>query len=140
MGGCGSKPPDPKRERMLRKFSLFCFAESEVDQLQKKFESIDVDKRGTVDIDEFVVTLRLESSKYVERVFHMFSEDDCSMDFYQFVVSMWNFSTLDESGIFQFSYDIYDKEEAGVLDARDFTLMLNDLYGKGKAHAETKDK
>ena len=140
MGGCGSKEADPKRERMLRKFSLFCFAESEVDQLQKKFDGIDVDKRGTVDIDEFVVTLRLESSKFVERVFHVFSDDDCSMDFYQFVVSMWNFSTLDEAGMFQFAYDIYDREEAGVLSTRDITFMLNDLYGKGKANGETKDK
>ncbi len=69
--GCGSSDDvDPK---WFKKFALFRFSESEVMQLKAKFEKMDIDKRGTVDVDEFVVTLQLESSKFTERVFEVFA-------------------------------------------------------------------
>lgn len=138
--GCSSSKADPKREKVLRKFRMFCFTEGEVDQFQKKFEKMDVDKRGTVDIDEFVVTLRLESSSFIERVFQIFSEDGTSLDFYHYVVSMWNFATLGELTLVQFAFDIYDRSDTGVLNEDDIASMLNDLYGKGKANAQMKEK
>lgn len=88
-----------KRERMLKRFEMFRFSEKDVDAFKKKFDKMDVDGRGTVDVDEFVVTLRLESSKFTERVFEVFTdeEDGGTLDFYQYVVSLWNYCTLDDA-------------------------------------------
>lgn len=81
-----------------------------------------------------------ESTKFCDRVFTLFDEDQSGqIDFREFVVALWNYCTLSHSSLIIFAFDMYDTDETGELSPSEVELMLKDLYGENATtHAQAK--
>jgi Ca2+-binding EF-hand superfamily protein len=92
---------------------------------------IDTDDSGTIDVAELEAYLRLEKTRFTTRIFSIFDEDNSgSVDFREFVLSLYNYCTLTKASLELFAFDLYDKDSSGSLEAAEVQDMLNDIYGR----------
>ncbi len=134
-------------------FEALQLRKNEIKQLYKIFWKADLDGGGTIDLVELLTIVDLERTPFTERIFSIFDEDDSGkIDFGEFVLALWNYCTLTKftlgiylflvivklqwmiSASFQFvaifAFDLYDRDNTGILESKDLEMMLKDVYGK----------
>ena len=63
--------------------------------LYNAFRSIDLDKSGDIGIQELLIYLKLDGTKFENRVFAILDDDKSGkVDFREFVFSAWNYCTV----------------------------------------------
>lgn len=61
----------------------------------------------------------------------IFDEDGSgSVDFREFVVSLWNYCTLSKAALIMFAFDLYDNDNSGGIDIEEVELLLREVYGR----------
>lgn len=70
----------------------------------------------------------------------MLDEDHSeTLDFREYVLSLWNYLTLSKATLVLFAFDLYDQNSNGELSHKEIIGMLHDLYGKSyDAHFNAK--
>lgn len=100
-------------------------------QMHQVFRKIDVNNSGTIEIIELLNFLDIERTRFTKRVFSIFDDDGSgSVDFREFVLSLWNYCTLGKSTLVLFAFDLYDTDNDGCIDHLEFEELLKDVYGK----------
>jgi serine/threonine-protein phosphatase 2B regulatory subunit len=95
------------------------------------FQKVDLDHSGAIDVVELLTIMDVERTPFTERVFRIFDEDKSGkVDFYEFVVALWNYCTLSPAALAMFAFDLYDRDTSGFLEEKDISLMMRDIYGK----------
>lgn len=61
----------------------------------------------------------------------IFDEDGSgSIDFREFVMSLWNYCTLSKAALIMFAFDLYDNDNSGEIDIGEVELLLKEVrYG-----------
>jgi Ca2+-binding EF-hand superfamily protein len=54
-----------------------------------------------------------------------------SVDFLEFVISVWNICTFKIDSLSNFAFDMYDTDSDGELSLPEIERMVNDLFGVG---------
>lgn len=71
----------------------------------------------------------------------IFDEDGSgTIDFREFVMSLWNYCTLSKAALIMFAFDLYDNDNSGAIDIGEVELLLKEVYGRefqSSAHAQT---
>ncbi|KAJ1459389.1 hypothetical protein M885DRAFT_58880 [Pelagophyceae sp. CCMP2097] len=112
-------------------FKSLKLSEDAVARLHKVFRKIDQDGSGQIDLWELLDHLDLQRSKFAKRVFSIFDEDGTStIDFREFVVTLWQYCTLGRAQLVLFAFDLYDRDSSGEIDVEELNAMLKELYGK----------
>eukprot|EP01041_Mallomonas_annulata_P007935 gene7935-16256_t len=97
------------------------------------FREIDEDTSGTIEIIELLNFLDVDRNRFTMRVFSIFDEDGSNtIDFREFVISLWNYCTLSKPALVIFAFDMYDKDSSGAIDFHEMQEMLKDVYGQKK--------
>lgn len=61
----------------------------------------------------------------------IFDEDGSgSIDFREFVMSLWNYCTLSKAALVMFAFDLYDNDNSGEIDLSEVELLLKEVYGQ----------
>lgn len=61
----------------------------------------------------------------------IFDEDGSgSVDFREFVMSLWNYCTLSKAALIMFAFDLYDNDNSGEIDLGEVELLLKEVYGR----------
>lgn len=61
----------------------------------------------------------------------IFDEDGSgSVDFREFVMSLWNYCTLSKAALIMFAFDLYDNDNSGEIDLTEVELLLKEVYGR----------
>lgn len=61
----------------------------------------------------------------------IFDEDGSgSVDFREFVMSLWNYCTLSKAALIMFAFDLYDNDNSGEIDLAEVELLLKEVYGR----------
>lgn len=85
----------PQYQEWNKTFIALQISKAEVYKLYKKFQKVDLDGGGTIDVVELLTVIDVERTPFTERVFSIFDEDKSGkIDFYEFVLSLWNYCTL----------------------------------------------
>eukprot|EP01039_Chlorochromonas_danica_P007795 gene7795-8606_t len=142
MGCSGSKAESFKKlshtaefQVWMRKFQALRITPGEVRKLYKVFAKADMDGGGTIDLVELLTAIDVERTRFSERVFAIFDEDNSGkIDFGEFVLALWNYCTLSQVTLGMFAFDLYDRDSTGILEEKDLEMMLHDIYGR---HAGT---
>lgn len=132
---------EPQLAQFRPLFEAFQLSSRDIRRLYEVFCTLDVDESGLVSTKELFGYLDAkESTKFCDRVFTLFDEDQSGqIDFREFVVALWNYCTLSHSSLIIFAFDVYDTDETGELSPSEVELMLKDLYGENAAtHAQAK--
>lgn len=97
----------------------------EVDTLYKKFCLIDKDRSGSISTNELLTFLKLDDCRFSKRIFSIFDEScNNSIEFQEFVVTLWNYCTLSKSSLVLFTFDLYDRSSSGSLKNEDLIGIL----------------
>ena len=95
----------------------------DIGRLYYIFRKIDRDNGGRIEVLELLMFLDVERTPFTKRAFTIFDEDGSgSVDFREYVLSMWNYCTLDSSTLCIFAFDIYDRDMSGFIDCKEVRL------------------
>lgn len=82
-------------------------------------------------MDEFLSHLQLEKTRFTMEVFFEMDRDlNGSMDFQEFVMSVWRYATKRDVEIVEFAFDIFDTDNSGVLTEDELKDCIGEIYGK----------
>lgn len=119
---------EPATKRMMKKLDL---SEKVVEKFLKLFKSIDKDKGGAIEIEEFNAYFRLPRSPFADRAFNAMDRDGSKeIDFREFVSCIWNFCSLTKSGLMVFAFLLYDADMSKSLERGELALLLRDVWGE----------
>lgn len=93
--GSGASIVKEIRQEWLDVFRAMKLRNSEVKKLFNIYNTVDVDRSGSIDVVELLMFLDVERTSFSERIFEAFDKDHTKrIDFYEFVVSVWKFCVL----------------------------------------------
>ncbi|CAM9923562.1 unnamed protein product [Scytosiphon promiscuus] len=122
-------------------FEALQLSEEQVRLMWDEFCKIDEDKSGEISLWELFEALEMKQSKFTKRIFRIFDEDGSgSVDFREFVMSLWNYCTLSKAALIMFAFDLYDNDNSGEIDLGEVELLLKEVYGRefqSSTHAQT---
>ncbi len=93
--------------------------------MHEQFLSIDTDKSGRVDINQFCRLLRVERSPFVERLFGIFDTDkNGTIDLKEFVVGLSNVGGSAREDKVKFAFQVFDLDGSGTIDAEELKNIV----------------
>jgi Ca2+-binding EF-hand superfamily protein len=107
-----------------------------IQRLYIVFCDIDEDGSGMISAYEFCDFLRVDFSKYIQRVFAILDGDeDGKLDFREFVVCIWNYCTFDPETLCEFAFALYDDDDNGILDFNEIHFLVAEVFGGTQENA-----
>ena len=117
-------------ERTKKAFKAMNLDDRDVDKFYNLYRKIDKDNGGYIDIQEFYRYFNLNRSPFADRIFQVMDGDGSKeLDFLEFVVSLWNFCSLNRGGLILFAFTLYDSDDSGELEMDELEKLLKDVYG-----------
>jgi Ca2+-binding EF-hand superfamily protein len=99
------------------KFRALGLSVEQLKALHQCFTSMDLESYGTLQLHDLLMRCDLERTAFTERVFRALDGGKGGeIEFKEFVVSLWNYATLDKNAICAFAYDLYDNDSSGSID------------------------
>lgn len=87
-------------KKLKPSFDLLGLKESEVGLLYETYLDIDFDNSGTILLGELLSYILSEETTFVRKIFSTFDTDESKfLDFREFVVSIWNYCTLNPKNL-----------------------------------------
>ena len=104
------------------------------------FCRINQSRSGEISMFEFLSYFDLDHSEYIEKCFKYFdTTGGDSVDFLEFIVSVWNICTLKNDTLTNFTFDLYDLDADGELSLPEIDRMVQELYGDAKTNPVGRD-
>lgn len=64
------------------------------------------------------------------RLRYLLSSSGGRIEFHEFVLSLWNYCTLDKNALVCFAFTLYDTDGSGSIEILEVEMMLREVYGK----------
>lgn len=120
-----------------RSFGKLGIEDATVQAFYDYFNVIDFKREDKVDLDEFLDFFELPKNYFTKRVFKLLDDDfEGSLDFEEFLVGLWNYSSADPLHLIAFAFMLYDVKGEGTIDKKQFSSFVKDVYD-GKASRDT---
>ena len=104
----------------------------------KVFISMDKDKSGSIDIDEFFTKFHIDYSDFSRRVFEVVDvSGDGDLDFGEFFIGLYNYCTYDKGSIARFAFNLFDVDKSGEIEKQEVTLLVKMMFGRNAPDEET---
>ena len=134
MGLCASSGMDDRFEAavqpmraMLGKLKV---GDEEAKKIYAKFEAVDKDKSGQIDVEEFFHGLKLEPTSFGERVFKVADvSHDGEIDFGEFFVAVYNFCSFNADSLLNFCFNIFDVDRSGSIERAEVKALVKMMRG-----------
>ena len=108
-------------------FKKLCISDHAINKIYSIFCAIDVDRSHTIDLEEFFSFFKLEPNELSRRAFSIFDEDgNGTIDFREFVASLWNYCSMDVSRITTFTFKLFDLDNSRSLDAEEVKYLIDE--------------
>jgi len=127
MGG-GASAVDDDLAPICAKLNL---KPKDAQQLHKKFQDIDVDGSGVIDVNEFFRYISMEPTPFGVKLFSLIDENASGeIDFNEFLVGLWNMCTFDEEALLKFAFQLIDDDNSGYVDNDEIVEMVKSVHVK----------
>ncbi|MED6262564.1 Calcineurin subunit B type 1 [Ataeniobius toweri] len=110
----------------------------EIQKLGKRFRKLDLDKSGSLSVDEFMSLPELQQNPLVRRVIDIFDTDgNGEVDFIEFIKGVSQFSIRgDKLQKLHFAFRIYDMDKDGFISNGELFQVLKMMVGKNLQDTE----
>ncbi|XP_050617478.1 calcineurin subunit B type 2 [Macaca thibetana thibetana] len=107
------------------------FDNDEIKRLGRRFRKLDLDKSGSLSVEEFMSLPELRHNPLVQRVIDVFdTNDDGEVDFKEFILGTSQFSVKgDEEQKLRFAFSIYDMDKDGYISNGELFQVLKMMVG-----------
>lgn len=114
----------------LKDFKTLRLTDSVVDQFFDKYNEMDADGTGHVDVEKFNQYFKMDRTPFSDRVFTIVDENkNGEIDFREFVLACWNYCSLDARALARFTFNLYDISNKRVLTSDEIRQMVAEVYG-----------
>lgn len=105
--------------------------QAEINKLYKRFQKLDTDKSGDLELEEILGVKNLTDNPLVKRVIAIFDKNkDGKLSFVEFLTCIATLSTnADEEMKLKFAFQVYDKDEDGFISNGDLFSVLKMMVG-----------
>jgi len=111
-------------ERVMKTANALGLGQRHLRVLRRKFDDIDIDGSGTIDPEEFFDAIGEKKSPLSEELFRIMCVDSASgIDFESFVSVSLVYCSYTKEDILKFCFDLFDKDDSGALDEREFVAL-----------------
>lgn len=114
-------------ETLVRKLSggLKRVKPSQIKDIYKRFQEIDIDQSGAIDYHEFCIALEMEDSSVAQQMFRVFDMDGGGqVELKEFIVVLSRFTSADQSEKMKFAFMMFDEDGSGYIDRDELIDML----------------
>ncbi|MEQ2238231.1 Calcineurin subunit B type 1 [Ilyodon furcidens] len=110
----------------------------EIQKLGKRFRKLDLDKSGSLSVDEFMSLPELQQNPLVRRVIDIFDTDgNGEVDFIEFIKGVSQFSIRgDKLQKLHFAFRIYDMDKDGFISNGELFQVLKMMVGNNLQDTE----
>jgi len=110
----------------------------EIKRLGKRFKKLDLDKSGSLSVDEFMSLPELQQNPLVQRVIDIFDTDgNGEVDFKEFIEGISQFSVKgNKDAKLQFAFKIYDIDRDGFISNGELFQVLKMMVGNNLKDAQ----
>ncbi|XP_065833517.1 calcineurin subunit B type 2-like [Oscarella lobularis] len=107
------------------------FETDEIRRLAKRFKKMDLDKNGSLCVEEFMALPELQQNPLVQRVIDVFDQDgNGEIDFKEFLEGMSQLSLQgDQETKLKFAFRIYDMDNDGFISNGELFQVLKMMVG-----------
>lgn len=107
------------------------FDTDEIKRLGKRFKKLDIDRSGSLSVEEFMSLPELQQNPLVKRVIEIFDEDqNGEVDFKEFILGVSQFSVKgDKRSKLRFAFRIYDVDNDGFISNGELFQVLKIMVG-----------
>ncbi|KAL2781854.1 calcineurin subunit B type 2 [Daubentonia madagascariensis] len=107
------------------------FDGDEIRRLGKRFRKLDLDKSGSLSVEEFMSLPQLRQNPLAQRVIDVFDTDgNGEVDFQEFISGTSQFSVKgDEEEKLRFAFSIYDMDKDGYISNGELFQVLKMMVG-----------
>ncbi|XP_003407876.1 calcineurin subunit B type 2 [Loxodonta africana] len=107
------------------------FDQDEIKRLGKRFKKLDLDKSGSLSVEEFLSMPELRYNPLLRRVIDIFDTDGSGeVDFKEFIVGASQFSVKgNEEQKLRFAFNIYDMDKDGYISNGELFQVLRMMVG-----------
>ncbi|KAM6940415.1 calcineurin subunit B type 1b [Xenentodon cancila] len=110
----------------------------EIKRLGKRFKKLDLDKSGSLSVDEFMSLPELQQNPLVQRVVDIFDTDgNGEVDFLEFIEGVSKFSLKgNKQQRLHFAFRIYDMDKDGFISNGELFQVLKMMVGNNLKDAQ----
>lgn len=110
--------------RALEAVDALHLTQSHLQTLRKRFDSIDIDGSGSIDIDEFLESIGEQRSPFTDRIFKTIDIDGSgSIEFDEFIRILATYCMYTKDDILRFCFECFDKDGSNAIDENEFMQL-----------------
>jgi len=99
-------------------------------RLYKKFQDIDTDCSGCIEVDEFFAHISQEPTPFARKLFTLIDQNGSGeIDFNEFLVGLWNICTFDDEALLRFAFNLIDEDSSGYVDEQEVEECVRGIHG-----------
>jgi serine/threonine-protein phosphatase 2B regulatory subunit len=120
----------PELMKLKNGFDNLGLDENKVEELFYVFLDIGKDYSGSIIPLEMLTYLNIERTNFTEKAFLVFDHDKSGqIDFREFVISLYNYCTLNKQTLQHFAFELFDTDDSSELEVDEVIHMIKDVYG-----------
>ena len=121
----------PTNEHWELAFKELGWSHQTIESFWKIFCRINSSCTGEISFTEFLEYFELHKTRYTKRCFEYFNTTGGnSIDFLEFMISVWNVCTTNPDTLTNFAFDLYNLNSDGELSYPEMEILVEELYGK----------
>lgn len=112
---------------LQRKIKL---SDKEINKYWAAFCKADKLHTGCIHIDDFHRHYQLEETPFTKKVFSLMDSDGSGgINFYEYILAIWNYLSLDLNSLASFSFRLFDTDDSKLMDMDEIQHMISCVYG-----------
>jgi calcium-dependent protein kinase len=110
--------------RALEAVDALHLTQSHLQTLRRRFDDIDIDGSGSIDIDEFLESIGEQRSPFTDRIFKTIDIDGSgSIEFDEFIRILATYCMYTKDDILRFCFECFDKDGSNAIDENEFMQL-----------------
>jgi len=127
----GNRFPEPEPE-LLATIENFGLTKKQLGKLWRVFTTIDTDRSGALEINEWWELIREKPTQFATHIFDLLDTDTTGgLDYSEFVTTAVVFGMFSKKDMIKFCFQVFDTDKSGYIDEEELKTLVKMLHTSG---------